>query len=234
MNRDWSSPPTRKASSGDFVRVGARAVDVGYFNCKYSTGRKPCPTGSSAIQTGLFPSLAARLAGRSELVSPGAASPSGCVVERAGVRYFVGEGVHSRTTGLDARHVLPNFCLTDEYLALLAGALFYMAIDAGAGDRFVVESLVLGLPLNTHREYAEPLRERVIGEHEVTGADGRQVRILVEEVNVIVQPQGALLNFNYRNRRPLKDITALVLDPGGGTFDWFLYRDGVPNWSRAC
>lgn len=221
MRRDFS----------DGVRVAARAVDVGYFNTKFTLGRDSGGP-SSVIRVGLFPSVAPRLPGAAVIDSPGSATPDGCVVPHDGVHYFVGGGVQSRTTGQDARLVLADFSMSDEYLALLRGALFQMARAAGAGRRFVVESLVLGLPLHTHYAYADALRDRALGDHVVLDG-GRELLITVESVHVIVQPQGALLNFNYAAAATLAGMTALVMDPGGGTFDWFLVESGVPNWSRS-
>lgn len=229
MNREWSLPQLSPV-----VRVTARAADVGYFNTKFSLGRGGLGPAAGQVTTGLFPSLAPRLAHRHEIQSPGTATPDGCIAEIDGARYFVGAGAESRTTGHDARHVLRDYCLSNEYLALLRGALYYMALDAGATERLVIESLVLGLPLNTHHEYAAALRERALGDHFVCRADGtRSLRITVEAVQVIVQPQGALVNFNCRGGRSLRELTALVVDPGGGTLDWFLLVAGVPNWSRS-
>lgn len=50
---------------------------------------------------------------------------------------------------------------------------------------------------------------------------------------MIVQPQGALINFGYQNGgKPLDGLT-LVVDAGGGTLDWYLCEGMVPYWERS-
>lgn len=216
------------------VRVETRAVDVGYFNVKYTLGRKD-KGGSTEIATGLYPALAPRLATNLFMQSPGTARSDGCVVEVDGVNYFVGRGAVFYSSGMEPRPVLDDYSLSDKYLALLRGALNYMAIDAGATQELTIEQLVLGLPLNTYQRHHAELAARAEGAHVIAdpvgGSGARQV--VVEKAQVIVQPQGALIHFGVQHRMTGQDGWALVVDPGGGTLDWFLSRGREPNWQRS-
>jgi plasmid segregation protein ParM len=228
MKRDLSVAATGeewRAAASDTVRVGARAVDVGYFSTKFTLGRA-----GDTISTRLFPSVAPRVQ-RGGMDSAGAARADGWYSEIAGANYFAGSGVEAMTTGTEPRVVSPDYCLTSEYRALLNAALSYMAVEAGATRRLVIESLVVGLPLNTFLQHAGPLRESVLGERRVISSAGAAMEVAVEGVQVVVQPQGAMMNYSvgpaaFRGK-------TLVIDPGGGTLDWFFAEGRVPNWQRS-
>lgn len=56
----------------------------------------------------------------------------------------------------------------------------------------------------------------------------------VNHVTVMVQPQGALLNFGAQNPQSgARKGWTLVVDAGGGTLDWFVSQGRVPNWARS-
>lgn len=82
------------------VEVGARAVDVGYFNTKNTLGRKEAGQ-SVEITVGMFPSLAPRLASNVMMHSPGTSTADGTVVSIGGMRYFVGRGAVFNSTGME-------------------------------------------------------------------------------------------------------------------------------------
>lgn len=214
------------------VRVGARAIDVGYYNVKYSMGRS-IHAGQTVINTGLMPSLAPRLSSHITMQSPGTMAADGCIIEIDGVRYFVGRGAVFNSSGVEPRPILPDYALSDKYLALARGALNYMAQAEGAPSELIIEHLVVGLPLNTFTQYKDALQRRTKGEHIITlPGDVGHRRITVEDVTVLVQPQGALINFNAQTRGQ-PEGWLLVVDPGGGTLDWFLTKGRQPNWQRS-
>lgn len=213
-------------------RVGARAIDVGYYNVKFSLGRG-MHAGQTLINANLMPSLAPRLSSHVSMLSPGTLAADGCVIEINGVRYFVGRGAVFNSSGIEPRPILPDYALSDKYLALTRGALNYMAEAEGSPDELIIEHLVVGLPLNTFTQYKDELQRRTTGKHIISLAcETGKRRITVEDVSVLVQPQGALINFNTQHVGQV-DGWLLVVDPGGGTLDWFLTKGRQPNWQRS-
>lgn len=213
------------------VAAGVRAVDVGYFNVKYTHGRKLVGD-ANTISTELFPALAPRLMTNDVMEHPGV---NACTVNVQGVNYVVGPGAVFHTSASEPRPIDVDYAATDRYHALMLGALHYMAEDAGAGQEFVIGRLVLGLPLNSYHRNVRRLTDRATGEHVIgrAGSDQRR-RVTVRSVHVMVQPHGALLNFGVARAHLLKDNGwTLVIDPGGGTLDWFMARGTTPNWSRS-
>ncbi|MGE3348569.1 MAG: ParM/StbA family protein [Ramlibacter sp.] len=213
------------------VRVAARALDVGYCNVKYTLGRKVAMDKSS-IATGMFPALSPRVTKQHGL--GGMSSADGCLVEVNGITHFVGAGAVYCSSGSEPRHVLANYSSTDKYLAQMRGGMYYMLLDQGAPDELVIEQLVVGLPLNTFRSFRQPLIDRTAAEHLVTNpSTGGTHRIIVERAHVMVQPQGALLNYHVNDAQRARDGWCLVIDPGGGTLDWYVSQGKVPNWERS-
>lgn len=208
------------------VRVGVRAIDVGYFNVKYTRGRHRVGD-SNLIAVGLFPALAPQFAPG----QPAAAGTDCCVVAVGGVRYAVGPDAVYHASGSEPRPIDPDYCASDKYHALLLGALHYMALDAGADEELVIELLVLGLPLNRYARHAAGLAARATGAHLLGPEPGRGPRVTVRRVHVMVQPHGALCHFGAA--RSALDGWTLVVDPGGGTLDWFLAQGQQPNWKRS-
>ena len=213
------------------VELGPRAVDVGYFNVKYTLGRKQVD-GSWPIATGMFPSLAPRLATHQAGDIPGSRKVDGCTVDVDGVTYFVGREAEFNCSGVEPRVVAEDYSVTAKYLALLRGALFYMAEDAGEAQDMRISHLVVGLPLNTFSKYRHLLAERIQGDHVVGRAGESKRRIKVDSVHVIVQPLGALLNFGVASKGQMDGWT-LVVDPGGGTLDWYVASKQKANWPRS-
>ncbi|HEX2548057.1 MAG TPA: hypothetical protein VHL79_24445 [Ramlibacter sp.] len=214
----------------DVTAVGVRAVDVGYFNVKYTRGRKRVGD-SNVIDVGLFPALAPQLAGVALAAAGGSAVADACAVSVGGVRYAVGPAAVFHTSGSEPRPVDPDYCASDKYHALTLGALHYMAQHAGATEDFVIELLVLGLPLNNYARHAARLAQRMRDTHVVGDEAGVSRRVTVQRVHVMVQPHGALCHFGAV-RSNLEGWT-LVVDPGGGTLDWFMAHGQQPNWKRS-
>lgn len=210
--------------------IGARSIDVGYFNVKFTLGRPASHGGPAPV--GNFPAIAPVLRSGAARHMEGVAQPEGCVVPIHGVTYFVGPGAAQRGSGTDARLVKEDYATSDRYLALLRGALWRIACDAGDTKDVVIRRLGLGLPLNTYFDAAQPLRDRAVGEH-VVGTGANERRITVEQARVIVQPQGTIIHFGYTNGgKPLDGVT-MVVDPGGGTLDWYLSERTTPYWERS-
>lgn len=215
---------------GNPALVGVRAVDVGYFNVKYTRGRKRVGD-SSRIEVGLFPALAPQLA-LGHTGGTGLPAADVCAVTVGGVRYAVGTGAVYHTGPSEPRPIDPDYCATDKYHALTIGALHHMCIDTPPEQTMVLDLLVLGLPLNNYARHAATLAARMRGEHLLaTGGAARSRRVVVKNVHVMVQPHGALCHFGAM-RADLEGWT-LVVDAGGGTLDWFLAQGQQPNWKRS-
>jgi plasmid segregation protein ParM len=223
------------------VRVAVRAADVGYFNVKFTLGRK-LKGHSSIIETRMFPSLAPLL-GKDTLAAAGRAQKmDGCVVDVDGAIYYVGSDAAHNASSMEPRPVAEDYCMSAKYLALLRGALHFMALDAGVsvGDEFIVGNLVLGLPMNTLGKYRGALVNRVKGEHLIglgeciadAAPAGKFQRVTVENVTVLPQPRGALFDHGASVGGAMDGWT-LVVDPGGGTLDWFLSSKHKPNYQRS-
>lgn len=217
------------------VVVDVRAIDVGYFSTKLTLGRKKVGD-SSVIATALFPSLAPRLPAGLTSQTALQGKPDGSVVEVDGVNYFVGRDAILYSSGREPREVLSDYSQSDKYHALMKGALHYLYQDAQAQGELIIKHLVLGLPLNTFGENRDRLSARAMGEHLLPDPkylDAKR-RVTVQKASVIVQPQGALVNYGVNNsRRVFKEGWVLVVDPGGGTLDWYVARGTLPNWQRS-
>lgn len=215
----------------EVVQLGTRAVDVGYFNTKYSCGRNP-EGSNDTIRTGLFLSLAPTLASLDAVVDPGSKKLRGCTVEVDGAHYFVGHDAHYKSRNSDLRTVSSEYCMSGQYLALLRGAMSDMADRAGGGQEFTITDLVVGLPLSTFQQHRNALKSRCEGEHIMTTAEGHSRRVTVQRAHVVVQPFGALLNFGLSRQGKLEGLH-LVVDVGGGTLDWYITDREKANWARS-
>ncbi|PVX85806.1 PRTRC system protein D [Paraburkholderia unamae] len=188
------------------------AIDVGYGNTKYAYR-----AASGTVATGMFPSLAPLAASRS-LSGYGEsvlAARKVAVVCIDRVEYEVGPDVSlTAAYGKTGRALADDYVLTDNYAALLFGALHFAGVTH-------VERLVLGLPVHNMKKYAAALKERFAGE-----LDFGHGRITVDKVVVIPQPLGSLvLATSTRNGGFGRDDAHLVVDVGYFTTDW-VYANG--------
>lgn len=209
------------------------AIDVGYSNVKYTSGRVEAG-GSVEMRTGHFPAIAPVVPSLALQAGPGSKGADGTLVTLGGTRYFAGRSVKFHVSGTDPRTVPANYCETDEYMALLRGALHYIAQDSGARQTLVIEQLVLGLPLTTFRKYRESMPARFEGDHvlESIGSSERLI-VHVKKVLVVVQPMGALYQLGASSSSLASSGWTLVVDAGGGTLDWFVSENLQPNWTRS-
>lgn len=200
-----------------------RAIDVGYFNVKFTHGRTKKEDGSTTIATDLFPALAPVVSAEALGLAEGQKKTAGTVVQVEGVHYYVGKDVDIYARGVEPREVNEDYCTTAKYLALLRGALFSMAREENLppGGTLVIEFLVVGLPLNTYARHKAKLTEVTKKQHSFTGPEGKPWVVEVGEVLVLTQPQGALYDAGFNNRGNLDGLT-LVLDVGGGTLDYLV------------
>lgn len=213
------------------------AVDVGYFSTKFTTGRAGDDPQRRTIQASSIPSYCPRVDGEAT-AGVGMSSLNGVVVEVEGTRYFVGPDAALRSSGLDARVTLEGYADSETYLALFRGALHYICRNLLQQRQdvteVVIKRMVVGLPLNTLAAKKDPLRARLEGRHVVPAMPWSKNELAVEvrSCTVLAQPQGALVYHGGSNKEIFKQNT-LVLDLGGGTFDWFLTHGQKVLYERS-
>lgn len=213
------------------------AVDVGFFQTKYTLGRTSSPKGiGTAIQVGSFPSVAPQSI---EVELQGATAPQGVNIAHNNMKFFVGKGAMNLldSTGL-VREASEHYCHTNEYAALFKGALWHIAAHHRVTGSMTVKHLVVGLPMSTIYEEADFIESLCLGVHELpsTDAEPRAIKIDVKSVTVVAQPHGGSVNF-VRNApvglvKPTDKI--LLIDMGGGTFDWFVSNPDHTPIPRLC
>ena len=194
------------------MKTSVFAVDVGYGNTKYAYR-----AASSTVATGMFPSLAPLAASRT-LSGYGEgvlAARKVITVAIDEIEYEVGPDVAlTAAYGNTGRALADDFVLTDNYAALLAGAMHFAGVTH-------IERLVLGLPVHNMQKYSASLKERFAGE-----LDFGHARVQVDKVVVIPQPLGSLvLASSHRQSEFGKDSAHLVVDVGYFTTDW-VYANG--------
>lgn len=108
-----------------------------------------------------------------------------------------------------------RYCESDEYLALLLGAVHYMDVP-------VIDLLIVGLPVATFklRKVVSSLERRIEGEH----ALGAGRRVVIAKAKAVPQPVGALMSYGLMHNRlaEVRKERSLIVDPGRRTFDWLV------------
>ncbi len=181
-----------------------------------------------------FPSIVASLpSSRTELF--GKQKPDGFILSVDGMHHFVGKDAPKFAPGHGTRAVVEDFSATPDYRLLFLGSLAYICQYHGWPQEVFIEDLVLGLPLSTLDQYTPQVQKMAVGSHDLPIAD-HKCTVHIARVSVAAQPQGALTNFGRLKNDMIKfqKETSLVLDMGGGTFDWFASSSGLmPNPSRC-
>lgn len=189
-----------------------RAIDVGYGNTKYVMFRTP---GEDA-QCSVFPSIAPQAPRGADLTGGVFHRRSTVVVNVNGIDYEVGKDARLAQDTSYGRILDQDYCMSDTYMALVRGALFYMGVKE-------IDVLVLGLPVNTHEQYHGALAEKMRGEHVVPGLDGAEPRtVKIHHVRVVPQPIGGFFDYAIRNNLygRMRNQMNLLIDPGYYTLDW--------------
>lgn len=192
-----------------------RAIDVGYGNTKFVVLRQS----GGETHCGLFPSIAPQASSTADLGAGIFQRRNTAVIEVNGVSYEVGKDAALAKDASYGRILDPDFALTDTYIALARGAMYYMGVDR-------IDVLVVGLPVNAHKSKSAELEKRMVGEHIIpalrTGG-GAQTRVVkVDQVRVLPQPIGAFFDYSTRENRlqKMRKEMNLVIDPGYFTLDW--------------
>lgn len=218
----------------DQTRAVVRAIDVGYGNTKYVSHHQY----GSEVECSLFPSIAPHASVGADLSSGVFQRRNTVVVDVNGVNYEVGKDARLAQDASYGRILDPAFSLTDSYMALVRGALFYMGQEE-------IDMLVVGLPVNTHDQYESELSKRLRGQHRipkvVRNADqvlvpsAASVTVNVKDVRVVPQPIGAFFDYaiskNIYGR--MRGEMNLIIDPGFYTLDWIVAHGVKVNNARS-
>ena len=215
------------------------AIDLGFFQVKTASGRGTSKSGSEILKD-IFPSFAPLIDEETRgLMSLSARTDSGVAVEVNGMSYFVGESSHRMFGSAgNTRASNERYCLTPSYKALFLGALWQIAKRHGVECSLNIKHLVLGLPLTTLVEHNGLVQEMARGTHVIPSpfSPTTSMKVTVEEAMVVAQPQGGIVSYaNGEGRnlvKPQDDV--LVLDMGGGTFDWFVCDGEFQPSYKVC
>lgn len=206
--------------------IANSALDIGFFSVKGASQRG----NTGKISNFCFPSQTARVA-TAATVSMGMESLSGVYINAENAIYFVGADAALQSNARQTRIITENFVETTEYRVLFLAGLHYILRDhiqrIGHTEVVEIKRLIMGLPLNTVKENADKVREMFEGSHMVPAPNSdKEIKVIVRSIAVIPQPQGAMvIAGSKRSKEDLKSFFSqniLVLDIGGGTFDWFL------------
>lgn len=195
-----------------------RAIDVGFCNTKFTM------VGGIGDQIGcdLFPSmtpLASGDQGLGDLMK----KKRNVKIEVNGKIFEVGYDVESAIAANYGRTMDPSFCMSDNYMALVNGALEFMGIER-------IDMLVLGLPVTAHKKYKDDLANKMVGVHKLSKSE-----LLVQNCKVLAQPVGGFFEFGSQegNLDKFKSETNLIIDVGFYTLDWFVCSGMKPVEPRC-
>lgn len=172
-----------------------------------------------------FPSLAPRHSGR-DLSMSVLGKRDTVVVNVEGTLYEVGPDSGDVDNNDSTRNLNDQFIHTDQYKAVLYGALHYM------GEK-EIDLLVVGLPLTTIHRAAE-LKEICKGTHKLNETS----TVTVKDVLVLAQPLGGLYYClsQAKHRSEFEGLSSernLIIDPGYLTFDFLVTNGAKINDTRS-
>lgn len=183
-----------------------RGVDVGYGHVKASMSKNST---SGEIRCKAFPSFAPEA--KSDHLSGDLSKRDTVVVHVDGRSYEVGPDVENALSRHDTRYLNDDYCMSPTYLALVRGALHYMAVPS-------IDMLVVGLPVANLFARRNDLIKLLTDLHNV----GNSRTVNVSCVKVLAQPIGGFMDYAFHSGRFDQIITErnLIVDPGYFTLDW--------------
>lgn len=208
------------------------AIDIGFGHTKFCL---PLTRSNEELLCDAFPSVAAPATPSVDLSIGGITSRDTISVRVDQATFEVGKGVMSALPPQFSRILDASYPTTAQYMALLKGALHYIAQPE-------IDMLVLGLPVNAYTEYKEPVTHLAIGVHSIPNPRlrlnkeaPRTLDVTVRNVRVVPQPVGALINFSLNRGlfAKVRDANNLVFDVGYGTADWFMSTGLVAQAPRC-
>jgi plasmid segregation protein ParM len=198
------------------------AVDVGFGYTKWAY--KSSRAGGD-VASGIFPSLAPLRV--NERSNAGMLEKRDTrVVEVNGKLFEVGPDSSLVQAISGARRITDNYIESEEYLALLRGAIDYC-------KESTIHTLVLGLPVthSRHKDKIEKLKKLASGKHIYPGGYEKTVH----DVVVVDQPLGCFIDYmcSFNRIKEYSNKRTLCLDPGQYTFDW-LTCIGMKKIENEC
>ena len=194
-----------------------RAIDVGYGNTKFVSYHKQ---GAQMMQCAIFPSITPHASTGGDLNAGVFQRRNTVLIPINGVVYEVGKDARLAQDASYGRALTSAYSLTDSYLALVRGAMYYMGEEH-------IDMLVVGLPVNTYQSHSGKLLDRLCGAHLVPKSIGgvpsaELVEVLVDEVRVLPQPVGAFFDHAISNNlyARMRSQMNLIIDPGFYTLEW--------------
>lgn len=212
--------------------IPAAGIDVGFFQTKFTAGVGK--DGKLAVD--MFPSLVPTPTVRYADMT--GMTKSDCVVlHHEGIDYLVGKSAPDYMNAVGVLRVpSQNFATTPRYRALLLGALHYIAKQHQVDGSLTIECLCLGLPMSSLAQHSAGLRIMATGTHQLPSPvnTNESIQIHIKKTVVIAQPQGALFNMAVLSGNPIPDDQrTLILDMGGGTFDWLMTVGMKPQFALS-
>lgn len=201
------------------------AIDVGFGDVKYLSRRHKAISHQRPLLAEFdqqnFPALAViAKEGDNELAEGLNRRMKIARVKGCDRSYWIGPNVRNLLASDEARTIASDYCLSDEYEALVNGVLH----RESAPDE-VADLLVLGLPVSTWAQYKEALMAKFAGLRDVTDSHS----VYITRVMVCPQPMGGFYDFhNTVGQRRIADTHTLVVDPGFNTLDWFTVNGTTP------
>ncbi|MDO9100042.1 MAG: ParM/StbA family protein [Caldisericota bacterium] len=215
--------------------ISAAGIDVGFFATKFTCYRSAGAGKIGAIVADQFPSLAPRQAGL-DIKLPNTDTVDAVEIEiEPNVSHLVGKDIDKLTHGFGTTAVTSDYSRSTAYKALFRGALHAIARANAVKGNMTIETLVAGLPLSSIHTHAAELREFMCREHRMPHPADKDRVLTVDIRNALVmgQPQGALMTYQVSKGKIDRSATTLVLDMGGGTFDWYVAVGTTPNPQRC-
>lgn len=215
--------------------IAAAGIDVGFFATKFTCGRTTQQGHLGGIVTDQFPSLAPRQTGMN-ITLANVDAPDAVEIEiEPNVSHLVGKDIEKLTHGFGTTAVTSDYSRGTAYKALFRGALHAIARANAVKGNLTIDTVVAGLPLSSVNTHSAALREFMREPHTMPHpADkNRKLTVVIKNAVVMGQPQGALMSYQVAKGRIDRSATTLVLDMGGGTFDWYVTTGVVPNPQRC-
>lgn len=193
-----------------------RAIDVGYGNIKFVLKVQ-----GNRIVCDSFPAITP-IASDNGLDLDSKNKRKTVTVPVGSLEYEVGPDVMLAQGVFDIRNLDDDYALSDDYLALVRGAMRYMKVDH-------IDLLMVGLPVNLLKVRKAELEKRLQGPHDL----GNGKHLEVKRVRAMAQPMGSFLAYAvpHKQQESLVKKRNVIIDPGWRTFDWVVTQD-MKVWDK--